>query len=184
LSRYQLRAALLVASFFPAHRGCRDCRRSQNEADGSPGAALFDLDDALPADANLARQVLLVEAKLNPALRDDPRSTGVRIRMLPPKCHAFDDIVVTSAIGDMRRHDWIIYAKPAFGGPMQVLKYLGRYAHRVDKLQSSLVGLREGALRVEFLDYAPDAGTRYAVTIGRQTFARKHLCRKPASLQH
>jgi hypothetical protein len=26
--------------------------------------------------------------------------------------------------------NWVIYAKPAFGGPMQVLKYLGRYAHR------------------------------------------------------
>jgi len=27
--------------------------------------------------------------------------------------------------------DWMVYAKPAFGGPMQVLRYLGRYTHRV-----------------------------------------------------
>ena len=27
--------------------------------------------------------------------------------------------------------DWVVYAKPAFGDPAQVLRYLGRYTHRV-----------------------------------------------------
>ena len=27
--------------------------------------------------------------------------------------------------------DWVVYAKPAFGGPEQVVRYLGRYTHRV-----------------------------------------------------
>src|SRR5947208_2799786 len=31
----------------------------------------------------------------------------------------------------LHRHDWVVYAKPAFGGPMQVLRYLGRYTHRL-----------------------------------------------------
>src|SRR5262249_22742289 len=31
----------------------------------------------------------------------------------------------------LHRHDWVVYAKPAFGGPTQVLRYLGRYTHRV-----------------------------------------------------
>lgn len=31
----------------------------------------------------------------------------------------------------LHRQDWVVYAKPAFGGPMQVLRYLGRYTHRV-----------------------------------------------------
>ena len=29
------------------------------------------------------------------------------------------------------RQNWVVYAKPAFGGPAQVLRYLGRYTHRV-----------------------------------------------------
>ena len=29
------------------------------------------------------------------------------------------------------RQDWVVYAKPAFGGPEQVIRYLGRYTHRV-----------------------------------------------------
>ena len=31
----------------------------------------------------------------------------------------------------LRRHDWVVYAKRPFGGPRQVLDYLGRYTHRV-----------------------------------------------------
>jgi len=31
----------------------------------------------------------------------------------------------------LHRQDWVVYAKAAFGGPMQVLRYLGRYTHRV-----------------------------------------------------
>jgi hypothetical protein len=31
----------------------------------------------------------------------------------------------------LRRQQWVVYAKRAFSGPMQVLRYLGRYTHRV-----------------------------------------------------
>jgi hypothetical protein len=31
----------------------------------------------------------------------------------------------------LRRQDWVVYAKPAFGGPLHVLRYLGRYTHRI-----------------------------------------------------
>ena len=31
--------------------------------------------------------------------------------------------------------DWVVYAKPPFGGPEQVFRYLGRYTHRVGHLQ-------------------------------------------------
>jgi hypothetical protein len=29
------------------------------------------------------------------------------------------------------RHNWVVYAKPPFGGPQHVIAYLGRYTHRV-----------------------------------------------------
>ena len=34
-------------------------------------------------------------------------------------------------LGELRRLDWVVYAKPPFGGPEQVLAYLGRYTHRI-----------------------------------------------------
>lgn len=32
---------------------------------------------------------------------------------------------------DLYRKEWVVYAKPPFGGPDQVFQYLGRYTHRV-----------------------------------------------------
>ncbi len=39
----------------------------------------------------------------------------------------------------LRRVEWVVYAKPPFGGPEQVLAYLGRYTHRVAIANSRLV---------------------------------------------
>jgi len=33
--------------------------------------------------------------------------------------------------GELRAQSWVVYAKPPFGGPEQVVKYLARYTHRV-----------------------------------------------------
>jgi hypothetical protein len=37
------------------------------------------------------------------------------------------------------RKDWVVYAKPPFGGPEQVFQYLGRYTHRVGLSNQRLV---------------------------------------------
>ncbi|TIW86902.1 MAG: IS91 family transposase, partial [Mesorhizobium sp.] len=36
-------------------------------------------------------------------------------------------------LAEARRRQWVVYAKPPFGGPKQVLAYLGRYTHRVGR---------------------------------------------------
>jgi len=41
------------------------------------------------------------------------------------------------------RHDWVVYSKRPFGGPEQVLRYLGAYTHRVAISNSRLVALTE-----------------------------------------
>lgn len=40
----------------------------------------------------------------------------------------------------------VVYAKPPFGGPKQVLAYLGRYTYRVAIANSRLVSLDNGVL--------------------------------------
>lgn len=42
-----------------------------------------------------------------------------------------DDTVWSRLMSGLRRDRWVVYAKPPFGGPEQVLKYLARYTHRV-----------------------------------------------------
>ena len=34
-------------------------------------------------------------------------------------------------LAPLRKVEWVVYAKPPFGGPARVLEYLGRYTHRV-----------------------------------------------------
>src|SRR6201981_384163 len=42
------------------------------------------------------------------------------------------------------RKDWVVYAKPPFGGPQYVLQYLGRYTHRVAISNHRLVSFADG----------------------------------------
>ena len=46
----------------------------------------------------------------------------------------------------LRQVEWVVYAKPPFGGPEQVLAYLGRYTHRVAIANSRLVSLTDTAV--------------------------------------
>jgi hypothetical protein len=41
----------------------------------------------------------------------------------------------------LERSDWVVYAKPPFGGPEHVLKYLARYTHRVAISNGRLLSL-------------------------------------------
>ena len=57
----------------------------------------------------------------------------------------------------MRRphcHDWVVYAKPAFGGPTQVLRYLGRYTHRVAISNHRLLAFDQERVTFRWRDYA------------------------------
>jgi len=53
--------------------------------------------------------------------------------------------------------DWVVYAKPPFGGPGQVLKYLARYTHRVAISNHRLLSLKHGQVRFRWKDYAKGA---------------------------
>jgi hypothetical protein len=43
-------------------------------------------------------------------------------------------------IRSLHVHEWVVYQKPPFGGPEQVLRYLGRYTHRIAISNHRLVG--------------------------------------------
>ena len=43
-----------------------------------------------------------------------------------------------------RRQAWVVYAKPPFGGPSQVLEYVGRYTHRVAIANHRLLDMDAG----------------------------------------
>ena len=52
------------------------------------------------------------------------------------------------------RKDWVVYAKPPFGGPEHVLRYLGRYTHRVAISNHRLVSFADGTVTFRWRDSA------------------------------
>lgn len=54
----------------------------------------------------------------------------------------------------LRAKAWVVYAKRPFGGPDQVLEYLGRYTHRVAISNERLVSADSDAVRFRYKDYA------------------------------
>jgi hypothetical protein len=56
-------------------------------------------------------------------------------------------------LAPLRRAEWVVYAKPPFGGPAAVLAYLARYTHRVAISDSRLMAMDDHAIRFRWKDY-------------------------------
>ena len=52
------------------------------------------------------------------------------------------------------RKRWVIYSKPPFAGPDQVLRYLGRYTHRIAISNERLVSMQDGQITFRWKDRA------------------------------
>jgi hypothetical protein len=70
--------------------------------------------------------------------------------------------------------EWVVYAKPPFGGPEQVLKYLARYTHRVAISNRRLLSLAEGRVSFEWKDYASGNQIK-TMTLEAVEFTRRFL---------
>jgi hypothetical protein len=72
------------------------------------------------------------------------------------------------------KHDWVVYAKPPFGGPQQVLKYLARYTHRIAISNSRLISVDERTVSFRWKDYAQRHRPR-TMTLDGAEFLRRFL---------
>ena len=74
----------------------------------------------------------------------------------------------------LRDTDWVVYAKRPFGGPRQVLEYLGRYTHRVAISNQRLVSLEAGQVTFRWKDYRHEQRLR-TMTVSSDEFIRRFL---------
>ncbi len=74
----------------------------------------------------------------------------------------------------LRQQDWVVYAKPPFAGPEQVLQYLGRYTHRVALSNERLVDLQNGVVRFRWKDYS-DGDRMKVMALAAEEFVRRFL---------
>ena len=85
------------------------------------------------------------------------------------------DPVVWAGLRDgLYRADWVVYAKPPFGGAQQVFRYLGRYTHRVAISNHRIVDLADGTVTFTAKDYKHGARTK-TITLDALEFLRRFL---------
>jgi predicted Zn-ribbon and HTH transcriptional regulator len=72
------------------------------------------------------------------------------------------------------RKDWVVYAKPPFGGPEHVLQYLARYTHRVAISNHRIVNVADGKVTFRWKDYAHKNKQRL-MTVTAEEFLRRFL---------
>ncbi len=69
---------------------------------------------------------------------------------------------------------WVVYAKPAFGGPTQVLRYIGRYTHRVAISNHRLLSFDGDQVTFRWRDYARGNKQR-KMTLDSAEFLRRFV---------
>jgi hypothetical protein len=92
-----------------------------------------------------------------------------------------------SFLRSLFREDWVVYAKPPFGGPVHVLHYLARYTHgfrstgwsllrkhRVAISNHRLVNVADGKVTFRWKDYA-HRGKQKLMTVTTDEFLRRFL---------
>jgi hypothetical protein len=72
------------------------------------------------------------------------------------------------------REDWVVYAKPSFGGAETVLRYLGRYTHRVAISNHRLLDFDGQAVTFRWRDYAHGNKQR-KMTLTAMEFLRRFI---------
>jgi hypothetical protein len=70
--------------------------------------------------------------------------------------------------------DWVVYAKPPFGGAEHVLNYLARYTHRVAISNHRLVAFENDRVSFRWRDYA-HRGKQKVITVSAHEFLRRFL---------
>ena len=75
-----------------------------------------------------------------------------------------------------RQTEWVVYAKPPFAGPNQVLDYVGRYTHRIAISNQRLLALAAGQVQFRYTDYRrPHAPGQKTMTLAATEFIRRVL---------
>jgi Putative transposase/Transposase zinc-binding domain len=77
-------------------------------------------------------------------------------------------------LSQLQGRAWVVYAKPPWGGPEQVLQYLSRYLHRVAISNTRLVFVGQGGVRFRYKNSAA-GGTTQTRELPAAEFLRRFL---------
>jgi hypothetical protein len=85
-------------------------------------------------------------------------------------------VCFTRYLAPLQEAEWVVYAKRPFGGPLQVLDYLGRYTHRVALSNQRLLDVKAGEVTFQWKDYRAKGREKSRVmTLKSDEFIRRFL---------
>jgi len=96
------------------------------------------------------------------------------LRFLGPLAPLADPAAFATLLHECRAAKWVVYCKRPFGGPHQVLRYLGRYTHRVALSNDRLVAIDDRTVTFRFKDYK-DGARQKLMTLDAHEFIRRFL---------
>jgi len=77
-------------------------------------------------------------------------------------------------LNQMYRCEWVVYTKPPFAGPEQVLRYLANYTHRVAISNHRILAVADGNVTFRWKDYA-HGNKKKKMTLSANEFLRRFL---------
>ena len=95
-------------------------------------------------------------------------------RAVQTRAIRFDEADARRALKRAARSKWNVYAKPPFGGPEAVIKYLGRYTHRIAISNSRLLDFSNDHVTFAYRDRAA-GNERKTLTLPTREFLRRFL---------
>jgi hypothetical protein len=96
-------------------------------------------------------------------------------------------ITDTELIQSLFQKDWVVYAKRPFGGPRQVIEYLGRYTHKVAISNHRITDVGDTHVRFRYKDYRNGGQVRTMQLMNREfvrRFAQHILPRRFVRIRH
>jgi hypothetical protein len=73
---------------------------------------------------------------------------------------------------ELYNKNWVVYAKQPFGGPKQVIEYLGRYSHKIAISNHRIKNISDGKVSFAYKDYA-DNSKQKTMTLDAEEFLRR-----------
>ena len=77
-----------------------------------------------------------------------------------------------SLVNALFKKDWVVYAKRPFGGPEQVVEYLGRYTHKIAISNHRIQAVDEKTVTIGYKDYRQE-GKKQSMTLEGMEFIRR-----------
>jgi hypothetical protein len=95
-----------------------------------------------------------------------------------------DAHVFAAYLAPAAQAEWVVYAKPPFGGAHHVLDYLARYTHRVAISNNRLLSFADERVTFLWKDYQHGAAKK-TMTLAADEFIRRFLLHvPPVGFQH